>query len=429
MRSSSTACRTREWLSALSRSPPTASSSPWFGKRALVIVNPIGGQGHSRRWCRTLVRPVLEAHSMRVTVFETQRAGHAAEYIDTHAEGLPAHFDLLIMLSGDGLLSEVLNAIVVRAGRALPPGSDVLTNPASGAYHAHLRQALHALPIAVLPGGTSNGLVASLFTPAFDVVDVLRRVMVAKPRSVDILSVQTPTLSTGARGEPDPISTDFSRATARSAGAPVIKVDMLTYLYGMVADNDNYVERALRSWPHLLRTTIAPLAAIALSRPVKANVRFKPLPFTAAEQAKYHYTPSHALERWAADECAERSACASGQDADGWRVIRADWTSLVVLNVAWPASDVCFAPSAQPDDGALYICAVQGAIPRWRTLYMFLQLSDGSHNRLDECQYFKADEICIHPHNDHGNMIISGEPLQVQSTHIRVQHKAACFVF
>lgn len=131
------------------------------------------------------------------------------------------------MISGDGLLNEVLNAIVTRF---LPDG----LQPSDPSFHTSLHSALHTLPIALLPGGTSNGLVSSLFGRQLDVVDMVKRIMVSSPRSVDIISIQTPVEDANQ----DPCATEFSRThTTTISKKSNVKVDMLCFLYGIVADN------------------------------------------------------------------------------------------------------------------------------------------------------------------------------------------------
>ena len=407
-------CRTASWLSTLQRLPPSGQTSPWFQKRILVIVNPVGGTQRSRGLLASLVRPVLRAHQCVVTVLETTRAGHAAEYLQSADL---SQFDLLLMLSGDGLLNEALNALVACEARRSP---ELTQDPTSPAYHAALRRALHVLPVALLPGGTSNGLVASLFGPLADVVDVLQRVMQSEARDADIMSVQSPASAA------DSVATDYSRTVSermqKSGERPAIHVDMLCALYGIIGDNDDYAERRFRCLPYILRTTLSPLMAIAVcpSQGYGATIRFKPAAAPAGSSPEFESRlPFSKL-----------SGLASWSEDPSWKVISAaQWMSLVVLNNAHPASDVLMAPGAEPDDGALYLSAVRGPMSKLKLLYLFTLMGDGSHNARPECDYFRISDIVVHPNSDASHMVISGEILPVRSIAIRVQHKAAYFVY
>jgi sphingosine kinase len=369
-------------------------------------VNPHSGRGYSIGLWRTLVRPALERHGITATLVETQHAGHAGEYVRDLKNDL-SKYDLCMLISGDGLLNEVLNGLLARF---IP--ADLL--PTSPAFHVELQASLHSLPVAILPGGTSNGLVTSLFGRQADFVDVLQKVLSSPSKSVDIMSIQSPVL-VGPDGTDDPVATEFSRRMAKQNEKPVVRIDMLCYLYGIVADNDHYVERTFRGWPHLLRTTLGPLFAMLFSPMYPATIRFLPQPVTCAEALEHHYTDTQNLDRWAPDE--------------RWRVMKAEWKSWVVMNVDWAASDVRMAPSARVDDGSIYACVMRIPIPLWKTLRIFTKLESGTHNEEPACEYFKISEFVVHPESSNGAMIISGEPLPVRSTHGKVQAKAACFVF
>lgn len=171
----------------------------------------------------------------------------------------------------------------------------------------------------------------------------------------------------------------------------------------------------MRNWPYLLRTSISPLLAMVLNHTYHATMRFRPLPFTQAEQQQWHYTSSHDINRWERD--------------DAWRVIDGEFTNLMVVNTKYPASDILIAPSAECDDGGMYASVLRGKYSFFRKLWLFLKFEDGSHNAEPDVELFKIDEFVLHPHTPAGNMCLSGESVPVNSIHIKMQHKAACFVF
>lgn len=185
----------------------------------------------------------------------------------------------------------------------------------------------------------------------------------------------------------------------------------------LLARSDDLAERTFRGWPFLLRTTLAPLCAIVQNRTYMASVRLRTQPVSDSDRARWHYTD-------------EQRVAGVQQQQGGWSVFPLQsWSSIVVMNVAWPASDVLMAPSAQADDGSLYVSAIRGRHSLLTLLRIFLLLEDGTHHTRPECDYFKASEIIVHPHNSSGNMVLSGEPLPVQGMHVKLQAKAACFVF
>lgn len=186
------------------------------------------------------------------------------------------------------------------------------------------------------------------------------------------------------------------------------------YLFCFVLPDD-FAERTFRSWPFLLRTTLAPLCAIALNRTYRATIRFKPIPFTPTEQGQWHYASTDSLTPWVRNP--------------EWRVIETDWISWVVLNVDRPAADVFMAPGALVDDGSLYAHVLRKPMSLLRKLWIFTKLEDGSHILEDQVELFKLSEFVVYPHNASGHMVISGEELPVQSVHGKVQRQAASFVY
>lgn len=213
--------RTAEYLSQLISHPPT--QSPWYRAKVLLFLNPFSGHGLAKKIYQDLVEPVFLQHQIDCTIVETQYANHAHEYLSDRRHDL-SQYRLCLLISGDGLLNEVLNAIVTRH---LP--SDLL--PTSPSFHSALHSALHQLPIALMPGGTSNGLVTSLFGREADIVDIIKRIMATPPRSVDIMSIESPVENV----QHDPSATDYSLTMEQTK--PKVRVDMLTFLYGIVADN------------------------------------------------------------------------------------------------------------------------------------------------------------------------------------------------
>lgn len=412
--------KTRRWLAALRSNPTLAAASPWYRARMLVFLNPFSGTKQSRFIWSRIVEPVLRAHEVAITLVETTHAAHAVEFISAESTQL-GDYDLCMLISGDGLLNEVLNALVRRLN---PP--HVL--PSSPHFHASLSHILHMLPFALLPGGTSNGLVTSLYGHV-DAFEVCKRIMHSKPRDMDILSVEMPVGRTNARGEfvdaqpgDDPIATEYAREVMRSTfeqgqKQPLFRVDVLTFMYGAVADCDHVVERTLRWMPAWLRLAVGPLVTLLGNETYPANVRLKPLHFTQEEQTKWHYTSPSILPHW------------SEADAS-WRVLRSDhFSSFVAMNLSHPGGDFFFAPSARPDDGALYACVIRKDISILAKALIFLQMGGGTHNANPNCEYFKVSEFVLYPATPRGHMSISGDPLPVQSLHGKVQPKAAYFAY
>ncbi len=146
-------------------------------RKLLVLVNPFGGKGTAARVCAA-IEPVLAHSGAEVTKLETQRAGHAHEIA---RDFKPGSYDSVVLVSGDGLISEFVNGLFDRAD---------------------WRQAIASLTIGVVPGGSGNGLAKTLLTHAgetFSAVNAAFLVVKGVPRKVDIFTV-TPVAAAGGGG-------------------------------------------------------------------------------------------------------------------------------------------------------------------------------------------------------------------------------------
>ena len=103
----------------------------------MVLINPFGGAGAAAQaWIDA--QPILENAHVDLTVKETERARHAFDIVQGLA---PGEFDAIVTISGDGLIHEVVNGIMLRKDKY---------------------QFLQTVTIGFIPGGTANGLVKSV---------------------------------------------------------------------------------------------------------------------------------------------------------------------------------------------------------------------------------------------------------------------------
>ncbi|CAO3645041.1 unnamed protein product [Mucor hiemalis] len=138
-----------------------------FGKRLLVLINPIGGQGNAKEIFEYHVRPVFESAKCQIDVRCTEHQGHAiqiAKELDINA------YDVVVTVSGDGVIHEVINGLLQR--------SDA-------------REAMKSVSLGAIPGGTGNALLISLlgekrgFDPYFTALQVIKGTSMA----MDLCSV------------------------------------------------------------------------------------------------------------------------------------------------------------------------------------------------------------------------------------------------
>ena len=126
--------------------------APGRAPRVLVLINPAAGNGCAAdAW--NCGAPLIEAAGIEHDVLSTEHVGHARAVAQGSGVGgasVPPRpleqYTALVVASGDGLVSEVLNGLAARGA-------------AEGRGRARW---LGKMPIGVLPGGSGNGLCASV---------------------------------------------------------------------------------------------------------------------------------------------------------------------------------------------------------------------------------------------------------------------------
>lgn len=113
--------------------PSALPSSP----RLLVLLNPRGGTGKALELFQKHVSPMLMEADLHFTLLVTERPNQARELV---REKDLSRWDVIVVMSGDGLMFEVVNGLMERLDW------------------------MHAIkkPLAILPGGSGNALAASI---------------------------------------------------------------------------------------------------------------------------------------------------------------------------------------------------------------------------------------------------------------------------
>ncbi|KAF7655275.1 hypothetical protein LDENG_00058680 [Lucifuga dentata] len=106
-------------------------------RRLLLLVNPFSGRGQAMQWCQTNILPMIREANMSYNLIQTERQNHARELI--REISLP-EWDGIIIVSGDGLLHEVINGLMER-----PDWEQAIKTP-----------------VGILPCGSGNALAGSI---------------------------------------------------------------------------------------------------------------------------------------------------------------------------------------------------------------------------------------------------------------------------
>ncbi|KAI0253900.1 ATP-NAD kinase-like domain-containing protein, partial [Lactifluus subvellereus] len=184
----------------------------------IVVYNPASGDRSAKSTTETTILPLLTSHNLIPDrVAATEHVGHAGTLLISYIEGLSsaarAQGITLVLVSGDGTLHEIVNAL----------------------YNARAKQQdcppFPSLRIVLIPSGTANALHATFFPPSSTpdaeptLLASLLSFLSATPRLVHLTLAHTtisPPSAPEAGGERSPSSS--STTTSESESESVVSV-------------------------------------------------------------------------------------------------------------------------------------------------------------------------------------------------------------
>ena len=327
------------WAIAVNRISWSSTPLPAPRRRQfLVFVNPVSGPGYAMSVWKSTVQPMLMQAGVDVKLVVTQYANHARKLMQAEVPGADAdelgrplaEFDCVMVVAGDGLVFEVINGI---AGRS--DGAAVLA----------------ALPIAAVPGGTSNGLAKSVLFECGDECSATNAVFLA------------------VRGAAAPL--DVSRVVA--AGGQAYHAFLLLG-WGLIADVDLQSE-GLR-WMGEARLYVAALYFAARKRRYRGKLSF----YTGPGAAPALPPLGSPLD-------------ASGI---GWTVLDGSFLLVWVLQTSHCSMSMYSGPGAALDDGLFTVFVVED-MGQLELLQLLVDMDSGGHARSAKVRTIKCSAYRIEP--------------------------------
>ncbi|XP_052003031.1 sphingosine kinase 2-like [Xyrauchen texanus] len=215
-------------------------------RRLLLLVNPFSGRGQAMQWCQMHILPMIREANVSYNLIQTERQNHAREVI---REISLLEWDGIIIVSGDGLLHEVINGLMER-----PDWEQAIKTP-----------------VGILPCGSGNALAGSINHYAgYDMC--LREFLLLNccfllcrggVKPMDLVSITT-----------SPIASSSSSNLNGHPPAPRRLFSFLSVAWGFVSDVDIESERyrGLGS----ARFTLGTLVRLASLRSYKGRLSYLP---------------------------------------------------------------------------------------------------------------------------------------------------------
>ncbi|XP_038123116.1 sphingosine kinase 1-like [Cyprinodon tularosa] len=371
--------------------------------RLMLFVNPQSGKGKALTLYNSHIQPMLSEAGVIPTLIITERQNHAREKV---READLSQWDALVIISGDGLLHEVINGLLERAD-----------------WEEAIRT-----PLGILPGGSGNALAASVHYYSG----------VSQVTSEELLVSCGFLLCKGQVSHMDLVSLHLSSNQRLFS--------FLSLAWGFVADVD--VESEKYRHAGAARFTVGTLVRLASLRIYKGRLAYLPASRGSSTDkglqngAAACSTPSSAprpLEDSFPNTCHSNNSLklrrsegrcpqSAPKDVHGppdsllppldqplpsdWVLVpQEDFVLMLAMFQSHLAEDLLAAPDARLDDGVIHLFYVTAGISRKALLRLFLAMEKGAH--LDtNCQqlvHVKVRALRLEPGSGKGVITVDGE--------------------
>lgn len=333
--------------------------------RVLVLLNPRGGKGKGLQLFRSHVQPLLVQADISFTLMLTDRRNHARELV--RAEDLRL-WDALVIMSGDGLMHEVVNGLMER-----PDWETAMQKP-----------------LCSLPAGSGNALAASLNHYAGyeqvtneDLLTNCTRLLCRRVLSpMDLLSLQT------------------------ASGLRVFSVLSLTW--GFIADVDLESEK-FRGLGEM-RFTLGTFLRLVTLRTYRGRLAYLPVETVVSKMP-----PASAPAQWAQQGPVDTHLVPLEEPVPShWTVVpEQDFVLVLALLHSHLGSEMFAAPMGRCTAGAMHLFYVRAGVSRAMLLRLFLAMEKGRHMEC-ECPhlvYVPVVAFRLEPKDGKGVFAVDGEML------------------
>uniref|UniRef100_A0A3Q4M3V8 sphingosine kinase n=1 Tax=Neolamprologus brichardi TaxID=32507 RepID=A0A3Q4M3V8_NEOBR len=332
--------------------------------RIMILVNPQSGRGQALQLFTGHIQGMLTEASVPYTLVITEHQNHARELV---RKADLSQWDALVILSGDGLLFEVINGLMDRED---------------------WQEAIQ-IPLGILPGGSGNALAASVHhysqsPPAWN---------------EELLLSCGFMLCKGLVGPLDLVSVHLASKQRLFS--------FLSLAWGFVADVDIESEK----YRHVgaIRFLMGTLVRLASLRVYQGRLAY--LPVKEIESDTKTRAPVDSL-----------LPDLEQPVPDTWTVVKEeDFVLVLAIYQSHLAEDLWTVPGAMADDGLIHLFYVTAGISRPALLRLFLAMEKGGHLACGcpHLVYEKVKALRLEPITPQGMITVDGEvveygPVQAQ---------------
>jgi len=321
-------------------------------RKFLVFVNPRSGTGHALRVYRTEIEHMFVEAQIDIELFITQRANHAFEHVQSDAFE-PARYAVICIVSGDGLIFEVVNGIASR------PQGDGLTW-------------LAKIPLAPIPGGTGNGLAKSILFASDEPYSAVNSAFVA------------------IKGTPHPLDLSGVQTTGQ------VHYSFLSLGWGLISDID-ILSEGLRCMGEM-RLYLAAVYFIGKKRRYRGKLSMVLTTETGADNG---IIASAGRDQGTGTDIEANASSTGGIFNDPAtvnfrKVIEGEFLLVWAVQTSHAAATMHSGPGVTLDDGVFTIYVVR-AMSRLELLMLLIEVDSGDHVKRKSVEVYKAHSYCLEP--------------------------------
>jgi len=320
-------------------------------RKFLVFVNPHSGTGHALKVYNGHIKRMFEEANVDVELFITQRANHAFEHVQSEAFN-PTLYDVICIVSGDGLIFEVVNGIASR-----PQGDGM--------------ELLAKVPLAPIPGGTGNGLAKSILFASDEPYSAVNSAFVA------------------IKGTPSPLDLSSVQTTKEK------HVSFLSLGWGLISDID-ILSEGMRCLGEM-RLYLAAVYFIASKRKYRGKLS---MVLTTETGDKNDSISTSADTRNYKDvEANSNNTTEIFQDpanAKFRKVIEGEFLLVWAVQTSHAAATMHSGPGVTLDDGVFTVYVVR-SMSRCELLQLLVEVDTGDHVKRAAVEVYKAHSYCLEP--------------------------------
>nr|XP_061805435.1 sphingosine kinase 1 [Nerophis lumbriciformis] len=335
--------------------------------RVMILVNPLSGRGQALQLFTGHLQGMLNEAAVPYTLVITEHQNHARELVK---KADLSQWDALVIMSGDGLLFEVINGLMERDD---------------------WQEAIQT-PLGILPGGSGNALAASIHhysqsPPAWN---------------EELLLSCGFMLCKGLVGSMDLVSIHLASKQRIFS--------FLSLAWGFVADVDIESEK----YRHVgaIRFLMGTLVRLAGLRVYQGRLAYLPV----KEKPKLSSTPQR--PSFDGKTRAPVDSLLPGLDQpvpESWTVVKSeDFVLVLAIYQSHLAEDLWAVPGAMADDGIIHLFYVTAGISRPALLRLFLAMEKGAHLACGcpHLVYEKVRALRLEPISPEGVITVDGETVE-----------------